>query len=460
MILSVRTLWSNVLNFVYQERFLIGTSLVRIGFGFIVLLLYCVHYKQRYFLWSVGGALNTEMYAQGSLTIYQVASSPFIFDMLFYLGIAITIIYILGYKGRITSVLFFIFTYSILQRNGFLQDGGDNLLRVLLVYMMFTQNTAYFSFDSKKFWQKRQRDTERYKYRIATVFHNFAVFACIIQVCILYFTAGSYQTIGDLWNQGTALYYIMQVDQFSTPLLKNILFGHDWLLVVFTYLSILIKLAFPFMLFNRKTKYIAVCCIALFHLGIAVGMGLITFSAIMIIADLMIISDNDYRRFRGEWIKMTNWGSSKIHSFFRKIGQIRSIRMQEITVFYDGWCPFCTKTTNNIKKLDLLKLVNFVSFRKDGVISVNQLSIESLQEMIHSKKQGAEDVKVGIYSFIQISKRVIPMWPLLPILYLSVWFGFGQNLYKFIANRRIILPIGDCDGSQECKINFAKKYNK
>ncbi|MGR5996115.1 DCC1-like thiol-disulfide oxidoreductase family protein [Bacillus cereus] len=61
--------------------------------------------------------------------------------------------------------------------------------------------------------------------------------------------------------------------------------------------------------------------------------------------------------------------------------------MQEITVFYDGWCPFCTKTKRNIQTIDVFHLVNFVSFRDDCVISKYNLSIEALEEMIHSKKR-------------------------------------------------------------------------
>ncbi|MGR5996114.1 hypothetical protein ACT7C9_32005 [Bacillus cereus] len=47
-------------------------------------------------------------------------------------------------------------------------------------------------------------------------------------------------------------------------------------------------------------------------------MGLITFSAIMIIADLMIISDDDYRKLRRGWIKMKTAMGLKIHSFCKK----------------------------------------------------------------------------------------------------------------------------------------------
>ncbi|WP_242068189.1 DCC1-like thiol-disulfide oxidoreductase family protein [Bacillus thuringiensis] len=430
-------MWAKWLEFTYKERFLVGTSLARIGFGFVILFFYCIHYRIRHFLWFPGGVLDADIYRSGYLTIFQFASNTIAFDILFHLGIIVTILYIIGYKGRITSILFFIFTYSILQRNWLLGDGGDNLLRVLLVYMMFTKNTAYFSFDSKKFWEKHRTGVQDGTYRISTLLHNFAALACIIQICILYFTAGMYQAMGNLWTHGTALYYIMQVDQFTFPVLKNILYDSPLLLTILTYLTIIVKVSFPFMLFNRITKYISVFSIALFHLGIGIGMGLVSFSAIMIIADLMIISDDDYRILR--------------RTFAEKM------RKQQIMVFYDGWCPFCTKTTKKIHKMDYLNLIDFVSFRDKGIIQENKLSIEKLEEMIHSRKKDAEDVKIGIYSFIQISKRVIPMWCILPALYVSVWFGFGQKLYKFIADRRIIIPSNGCNDSTECKIDFEKK---
>ncbi|MEJ9180083.1 hypothetical protein P4403_16375, partial [Bacillus thuringiensis] len=44
-----------------------------------------------------------------------------------------------------------------------------------------------------------------------------------------------------------------------------------------------------------------------------------------------------------------------------------------------------------------------------------------------------------------------------PALNVSLWFGFGQKLYKFIADRRIIIPSNGCNDSTECKIDFEKK---
>jgi hypothetical protein len=56
-----------------------------------------------------------------------------------------------------------------------------------------------------------------------------------------------------------------------------------------------LQVAFPFLLFNKVTKYIALILLITLHLGIAVVMGLITFSLTIIVIDAILISDKDYK---------------------------------------------------------------------------------------------------------------------------------------------------------------------
>jgi cellulose synthase/poly-beta-1,6-N-acetylglucosamine synthase-like glycosyltransferase len=100
--------------------------------------------------------------------------------------------------------------------------------------------------------------------------------------------------MGEQWINGTAIYYIMQVEEFSTGVLPDFLLNNSLFLVVAAYFSFIIKLAFPFSLFNRYTKYIVIFGIVAFHAGIAVQMGLLTFSAIMIAIDSLLLNDKEY----------------------------------------------------------------------------------------------------------------------------------------------------------------------
>ncbi|MGY5386476.1 hypothetical protein [Bacillus spizizenii] len=101
--------------------------------------------------------------------------------------------------------------------------------------------------------------------------------------------------MGELWQNGTAIYYILQVQEFNLPWISDIIISSDFLIVFSTYFTILLQVAFPFLLFNKVTKYIALILLITLHLGIAVVMGLITFSLTIIVIDAILISDKDYK---------------------------------------------------------------------------------------------------------------------------------------------------------------------
>lgn len=102
--------------------------------------------------------------------------------------------------------------------------------------------------------------------------------------------------MGEYWQNGTAIYYILQVDEFNLPWLTDLIISSDILIVFITYSTVLLQIAFPFMLLNKLTKYIALSLIVPLHLGIAFTMGLITFSLTMILIDTILISDEDYMK--------------------------------------------------------------------------------------------------------------------------------------------------------------------
>lgn len=72
-------------------------------------------------------------------------------------------------------------------------------------------------------------------------------------------------------------------------------------MVVVTWTSLMFQIAFPFLLFNRYTKIIALLGILAFHIGIGVLMGLPWFSLTMIAVDAIFIRDRSYRKL-GNWL--------------------------------------------------------------------------------------------------------------------------------------------------------------
>lgn len=282
---------NNMLLKLYEKtsvsHFYIGASLARIGLGLIILYNYLTLYFQRDIIYGPNGLGNPDF------TLYSLSNSPIYFQIIYHLGILISILFIIGYKGRLVSILNFIFVYSLINRGYLISDGGDNLMTLLLFYLMFADVTQYFSIDSKINKNNKNNKNNEFK----NILHNFAIYACVIQICIVYVTSALYQLQGDKWVNGTAIYYITQVDIFSNPHLTQLLNHSDVLMTFLTYFSIAIKIAFPFMiLMGKKSKIFIVSCIVMFHLGIGVFMGLVTFALTMIASETLIFSDFEYRK--------------------------------------------------------------------------------------------------------------------------------------------------------------------
>lgn len=158
-------MFSRYRDFMVHERFLIGASLLRISIGIIILYQYLIHYGQRYFLFSSEGVMP--FYEEQPWSLYHLNPSLAYFDWIYHLGIVVCIIYLLGYKGRVFTALNFLFYYSLSQRYGHLSDGGDNILIICMFFLIFANNTAYFSLDQARF----QRDRKRIKIRSGVNFH-------------------------------------------------------------------------------------------------------------------------------------------------------------------------------------------------------------------------------------------------------------------------------------------------
>ncbi len=270
---------------------LIGASMLRVGFGILILYSYTINYAQRHFLWGADGFSNTDFSIEFThFSLYQYGKTNLHFEIIFHLGIIAALLFTLGYKTRLISIINFIFLYSLHQQNPIILDGGNNIMIITLIYLFFVKTNAYFSID--KFLNSTKKKENLY----INIVHNFGVLSIIIQFCILYLNSALYKVMGEYWQNGTAIYYILQVDEFNLPWLTDLIISSDILIVFITYSTVLLQIAFPFMLLNKFTKYLALSLIVPLHLAIAITMGLITFSLTMIIIDMILISDRDYKR--------------------------------------------------------------------------------------------------------------------------------------------------------------------
>lgn len=125
---------------------------------------------------------------------------------------------------------------------------------------------------------------------LANLAHNGALVVIMGEVCLLYASAGWYKVQGSRWQDGTALYYPLHLDYFSPwPFLADALASSGTLVMLLTYGTVVVQVAFPFTLLNRRAKNVMLVLLMLEHIGIAVALGLPFFSLAAIAADSVFL---------------------------------------------------------------------------------------------------------------------------------------------------------------------------
>lgn len=287
----IRDILVKIKNHFEKENYLIGASVLRIGFGFHIIYTYLVHLLQRDYIWGPDG-----IYPLGLLqtnhnevwSLYKFSDTVLYFEVVYFIGLIIAILYLVGFQTRITGFLNFVFVWSLYERNPFTLDGGNNILIICMFYLIFANVGEYFSIKSQ--YNKISKS------KVANIAHNFGIYACIVQLCIVYFFSGFFKAQGHMWTNGTALYYVLNVEEYSLPSLAHFIYNNPYLVVIGSYSAILCQIAFPFLIWNKYLKWPILIGSIGFHLAIGFFMGLVQFAIAMISLDLLLIKDVEYRR--------------------------------------------------------------------------------------------------------------------------------------------------------------------
>jgi hypothetical protein len=176
-----------------------------------------------------------------------------------------------GFRTRLMSLLNFVIVLSIFQRNPLLESGADVILRLLSFWIIFIPLNHYYSLDALLLRRKNP------DWRAPQSTYAFPVRMIQVQIALIYLGAGISKLLGDTWWNGTALFYVLQLDSFILPpgrwLASN---GPDWLLYLLTYGVVIIELSFPILVFvpsgQPTLRRLALVLVTLMHLGIAITM--------------------------------------------------------------------------------------------------------------------------------------------------------------------------------------------
>ena len=301
------------------KKALYGLAVTRILFGVTALGLLASNFSTRLYTFGAGSAWNGELAEPVSdfpkiwifSAFHAAMGNDVLYTALYVLLAALAVLFVLGWRFRIVLPVFFCMWVGFIEANDMVGDQGDNMFRIALLLLFFADPAARWSLDARR----RARSGEWFApgsqpALLGTVFHNLALVALTAQVCFVYASGALFKAGGAPWEQGYAVYNPLHTMRFGTwPVLSDLVTTWGPMVVLFSWGSIILQVAFPLALLTRPTRLIALVGILSFHIGIAVLMGLPWFSLTMIAIDSIFIRDRTWQRLSAGVAK--RWSASK-----------------------------------------------------------------------------------------------------------------------------------------------------
>lgn len=262
-------------------------SLLRTVVGVVSVALYVRQYAGRSTFFGPDGVYGTDgirEYAAsiGTWSLYALSESEVLFEIVFHVGLAVAVLVMLGLGGRPVLALHYVLLWSLYMANPAFMDGGDALAATAALFLLLTRCYSAFTVVTRR----RQREAGQF----ASLLNNTGLLLLVTQVSVVYLMAGLYKVQGELWQDGTALYYILNVPEFFLPGVTPLLVQSDWLMVIGAYLTVLTSVFFPVLVLFRAGRPVAVTAMLTFHLAIALLMGLTSFALVMAAFDLLFVN--------------------------------------------------------------------------------------------------------------------------------------------------------------------------
>lgn len=177
--------------------------------------------------------------------------------MLFVINAICIILLLIGYRTRLFTFICWVLLVSIHNRNPFILQGGDELLRILLFWAIFLP------------WGERYsiQKTSKYKQH----YFSIANIGYIFLIASVYFFSALLKNSSEWQSEYTAIYYALSIDQMRLPF-GTFLYQFPSLLKVLTFMVFYIELIAPLLLVmpfvSNKIRQIGIVCILLLQLGI------------------------------------------------------------------------------------------------------------------------------------------------------------------------------------------------
>ena len=389
-------------------------GIYRIFFGLLIFADIARRWSTRYIFYSNDGIVhhykNSSYFSLFNFFDFEL----WMIDILFIVGLFFSILFIIGYKTKLSHLISGIILLSLHNRVVLVENAGDFVLNCMIVWTFFLPLGSAISLDALKLSLKSINDSTTVdlnnKIPQSNQYCSIAYFAILFQISAIYFFTGVNKT-GIDWTSGTALYYFYQLDTFLTPfgaLLRNYV-GYTFSKIG-TYIALITDFSIPLLLLSpiyaKYTRLLAILSLTGFHLIVMSSVSIGLFSQIMMTSFILLI-DGQFI----DWVK----------SYFKS---------EKYILFYDSDCGFCHYSARIIKRLDVFNRITFENQYFKGETPDNFDKLVQETAILYHPVSNQIWLK---------NKAFAKLTTLFPIGFLISWIFYlpgAEELYNIIANHR------------------------
>lgn len=142
-------------------------------------------------------------------------------QLFFLAGLVCYVGLLAGYRTKLFQILSCLFFISVLNRNALIRAGGDLVLASMSLWALFLPLGARFSIDALL---QRLRDRSPLSHGIPAINADnhlcrpsLAAFGIVLQIALIYLLTAIDKHGPTWWSEGSAVYYALHLDKFSTP---------------------------------------------------------------------------------------------------------------------------------------------------------------------------------------------------------------------------------------------------
>jgi predicted DCC family thiol-disulfide oxidoreductase YuxK len=230
-------------------------------------------------------------------------------------------------------------------------------------------------------------------------------------MAVIFFYTGVSKIKWDEWRNGDAIWMTLSTSDYYNNLFLYVLAHQYWIGVLVTYSTILIELAYPFLIWQRRSRPYMLAAALFLHLEFAFFLGLIHFSFVMVMGHMSFLCP--------EWL--------------HRLGAWWKRRSGDMEMIYDGQCGFCVRSMAWFLAFDGLGQIKISDFRANPSPVIGDAQLEKALYAVLPDGRALP----GFEAYRHVVLRVPGLWWLVPCFYVPVLSRLlGHPIYNWVAANR------------------------